>query len=243
MKARFLIVLLVLSCAGCGLWNKTKKFYNGYLFKTKVETKTVQLSPEEEHFVTVFYPVDVELDKLLRRLGQIESLPTKYVLTDLCQSFPWVSGGFVLDAHQEIKVSVTLSKRQLTNLRGKENLKRFFADQELGVFKAQRGNACLIYREIKDFYGQKGTVVLVIDLKRLLAHKAGGEQLIVLVPGQVLWEGGLIKAADVFSYLDWKDLLKDKVQGKLSLQGMDYHWFVRYLGKQALIYICPWETE
>jgi hypothetical protein len=82
-----------------------------------------------------------------------------------------------------------------------------------------------------------GLVVASFDPRNLLSFSPDPGALTVLSSDGTLWPGGGNQGGEALTGVKWEELLKDSVQGEMSMGGGTLVWLSRYLGQLHVIYL------
>lgn len=84
-----------------------------------------------------------------------------------------------------------------------------------------------------------GVVIAHFDMRALLPFSTKPEELVILAPDVVLWPGKFDVSATPLANVKWADVVKNTSSGTLSNATGSFHWVVRSVGNQPLIFAVP----
>lgn len=225
-------------------WKSTKSFYYTYINAPAVidyEEKGT-LSEAELRLATRMVGIDIQLEHLERYLLNADRPPTGESINLLFTGFPWLSGLVAIDPEgnvlaQEPPVSMKnldFSGIAKTEARGGEmrGLRGFVQDTPLGP-EVMVGIPVYMDSEMR------GMLVTHFDMRTLLSYTNGTEDLVVLAPEGVLWDGDIDVPSTPLYGQDWAEIVRSSTQGTVSNNNGEFIWIARFLGKQPLIFATP----
>lgn len=250
-KKSCLVLLLALALSnGCSsnqtvknAWKSTKGVWYTYANpKADIDyEETGALGPEQMALATRMMGIDVQLTQLERVMINADKPPTSEWLGQFFSRFPWVSGFAGVKADGQIigqEPSMPLKPLDYMPLleedgkQGMRDLRGYVQDTPLGpeVFLAT---------PLYDGSNFLGVVIAHFDMRALLTFSTKPEELVILSPEAVLWPGKFDLASTPLHGVKWLEVVKGSSSGTLSNSTGSFHWVLRYLGNQPLIFAVP----
>lgn len=249
-KSCLLLLLALVLSSGCSsnqtmknAWKSTKGMWYTYASpKADIDyTDTGDLGPEQMALATRMMGIDVQLAQLERVMINADKPPTGEWLGEFFGRFPWVSGFAGMRADGQIigqEPSLPMKPLDYSPLL-EEDKKQGMRDLRGHVQATPMGPEVFLATPLYDGSNFLGVVVAHFDMRSLLSFSTKPEELVIVSPEAVLWPGKFDFAATPLANVKWAEVIKDSSSGTLSNATGSFHWVVRYLGNQAIIFAVP----
>jgi hypothetical protein len=196
-------------------------------------------NPNQEKLALLFSPMDAKVMALTRYVTSIDYRPTEEWMDALLQRFPWVDGVIVADDKGDIlirKPPVPLkrfSEPLVFESIWRETLVKTVVDYT--AFGPE------LYFGMPNFEGPefKGLHVVSFDPRVLFTFCPNPQELVIVDPrAKKLWVSGETTpaGAEKLTELPWLDIMKEKIQGTVSVGDKQYTWLARFIGRDLFVY-------
>ena len=240
-RLNLILVLIVFLMSGCTVWKSTKKFYKEYIDPDpKIDLQANGLDNEfEEYFARIFYPADLQLSEVLRRLDAQDTYPDEIWFEQMLKDFPWLSGVAAIDrdgqvlfkypAHsvKDLDYTVLLTKE----LRGSDSKIRLCVQDS--VF----GSEVYLSRPFFKDNQAQGMLVVHFDPRSWARLSPAPGKFAIIAEGKLIWAGKYKELNKLLTQINRIELLKDGVFGQLEIKNRSFYWFSRSVGKNWFIYL------
>lgn len=196
-------------------------------------------NPNQEKLALLFSPVDAKVMALSRYVTSIDFRPPEEWVDALLQRFPWVDGVIVADENG-----------QILNRKPPVPLKRF---SEPLVFESIWRETLVktvvdytalgpeLYFGVPNFNGPDfvGLHVVSFDPRVLFTFCPHPEELIIVDPrAQKFWVAGETAPAGAaeLTNLPWLEMMKEQIQGTVTVGEKQFTWLARFIGRDLFIY-------
>lgn len=241
MKGKISLVALacLLVVSGCGFWKKVKSSYKGTILPAKVELeKEPAVQGARGKMAHLFGPLDQNLEFMLRELRIKTDRPQGQWLRDLHRRFSWINGVAVVDRGGSVHTQHPESPVKRLDYAALANVDSDWQNRKLriAVQETELGPEVFVLSPYFQRNEWQGLIAVHFDPRTLARMSPRPEELLLLDRDMLLWSGGYRESARELSRLDWKALLKDDVNGHVTVQGKRFYWLARYVGSDPLIY-------
>jgi len=243
------VFLALLACAlfalaGCDTVKpyvkSSKRFYKDWINTDPViDLKDPGISdPSVRKLANLFTPVDERLEFLVRSLSAQDLPPNEEWCQGLMEAFPWLSGVAVLTDTGATALKLPSFSMKAVDFAPLMEFDKRYKERKMAAYVAssELGAEIMVGKPLYVDSEFKGVLVAHFDPGNLTKFSPEPGQLIMMVPGSVLWAGEETAASQTLSKLNWKSLLKSEVTGVHRVGNTAYLWQARFLAQERLIY-------
>lgn len=235
------LALLVSACDTVrSAWDKTTNIYETYIDpKPQLDLQRGEgLSKKERTLALQFSAMDQQLELLMRTLAPQDTFPSPAWFNETISRFPWLTAIMALDTRggmltrhpdpplKHIQADPLLEREWSLMERG---LQGFTQDTPLGPELIVAGPF------FRDGIWQ-GLLVAHFDPRSLIGLAPSPDNLVLLTPETLLWSGLNQETTRELTEAPWEDILKSRVQGRLSTANNAFVWVSRPIGSLRLVY-------
>lgn len=235
------LALLVSACDTVrGAWDKTTGLYETYIDpKPQLDLQRDEgLSKKERTLAMQFSAMDRQLELLMRTLAPQDTFPTSAWFNETISRFPWLTAIMALDTRGEILTRYP--DPPLKNIQVEPLLEREWSLLERGLQGFAQdtplGPELIIAGPFFRDGTWQGLLVAHFDPRSLIGLSTSPENLALLTSKTLLWSGLDQEATRELTEAPWEDILKGRVQGRLSTSSNTFVWIARPLGSLRLVY-------
>lgn len=239
------LILLVSACSVSEGWESTKHVAKSAWSGTsaivnpnpEIDLDRYKMeNPNQEKLARLFTPVDQNILRLMRFLGDQDVYPTAEWVQLLFKRFPWIDGMFVTDSEGRI-----LERKPPTPLKPFSHPLWFEAvwrDVLLKsvVDKTELGPEIYFGTPMYKDVNLVGLIVVHFDPRTLFSFCPDPNQLVIIVPGRGAWCQGSSEDAEALLALPWDETLKDQAYGQVQVGQKYFTWISRYVGRDLYVY-------
>lgn len=244
MTRRLMIWTLLLTLAamsyGCGAWRTTKGLYREYVNPSPTVDITRQGDPNdpETKLAKAVAPADEKLDRLLRLLYTQDYYPSDEWLTSQIRDFPWIDGIMTVSTDGEILQKLPEGESLKTvNLQGILNLGPDWGyDFKTLIEQTPLGPQAYIAMPFYKYSAWQGLIIVYFDPRSLIKLSPQADELLLLTPGQTIWQGSYGSEVAPVLTEDWTAILRKNASGELEYPSSGYFWSSRLFGQNKLVY-------
>lgn len=195
-------------------------------------------NPNQEKLALLFSPVDAKVLSLMRYVTSQDFRPDDAWMDYLLMRFPWIDGILVADANGDILVR----KPPVPVKRFSEPLvfESIWRDTLVKTVVDYTTLGPEIYLGTPNFDGTEfvGLHVVSFDPRVLFTFCPRPEELLIVDPrARKIWTAGTaLPAGAALAELPWEQMLLEKSQGTLEVEGKHFTWLARYIGRDRFIY-------
>lgn len=244
MKRYFSLLMLVALC-GCATmedtkdyaletWNTTRNYLDP---APEIDTTETGMSdPNQIRLAELFVPVDDPLTNLARYLSTVDTRPDQEWMDLVMARYPWAHRIIVTDADGNMLAqSPSVPVKRISQPLHFEAVWRETFIKSVVDYPALGPEMYLgtPYYEGTDF---KGLIIVGFDPRTLMAKSPEPKNLVLIHPGNGVWTKGAVVDKAGMLELPWEEMLMDDVFGKFELNGTQYTWLARYVGKHFYVY-------
>lgn len=232
---------VLLSTAGCvEVVKESKKVYREYVDSAppiKLESEKAETDGTTK-LARLFSPVDERLHDLLQTLDHQDSFPMEDWPDWVLKKYDWISGIAAVTKAGDVlfeKPGESIKEAHYTLLlpdTEKTFEKKIRSDVDQTPFGAEVYLGGPFYKDNE----WQGLLVARFDFRSLVKFSESPDELMVISDKGVLWPGQNFDVQEL-SDLPWTEVLKDRVSGKVSVNGRGYRYISRYLGQMKLVYV------
>lgn len=234
-------VIVLVSAAGCvEVVKESKKAYREYVDSAqpiKLES-TKEQTDGTTKLARLFSPVDERLHDLLQTLDHQDAFPGGDWSDMVLKKYDWVSGIAAVTKAGEVlfeKPGETIKEAHY-NLLLPEAEKCFEKKIRSDVDQTPFGAEVYLGGPFFKDNEWQGMLVARFDFRSLVKFSESPGELMILSDKGVLWSGQDFDVQGL-SDMPWSEVLKDRVSGKVSVNGQAYRYISRYLGQMKLVYV------
>jgi hypothetical protein len=244
-----LIVLLLaagLLTSGCSGWKDSKVLtaskglYKGYInTDPSIDLKDDGLgNPGQEKLARLFCSVDQRLYELARTIDDRNSFPEERWFDQVLSSHSWLSGAGAVDKEGSVIMRKPPEGMKVPNYGVLLQKDVLYPERSLraGVEQTPLGPELYLGSPFYNNNSWLGLLVVHFDMGSLVRLSPSPDEIMILHEGGVLWPGKGFDQQGITA-IDWAEMLKRRVSGRIELKGEDYHWMARYLGQLRLVYL------
>jgi hypothetical protein len=241
-----LIVVAAFLATGCSgwkesrAWTKSKQVYKGYInTDPSIDlTSSGVNDPEMEKLAFLFAGVDQRLHELARSLDGKDTFPEEAWFDQMLGRFQWLSGVGAVDVGGNVltrKPPETMKVPDFHVLLQKDVL---YPERGLraGVEQTPLGPELYLGSPFFKNNSWLGLLIAHFDFPSLVRFSADPDALMILYEGGLLWPGTGFDQDGLLA-INWGELLKKDIQGKIELGKDEYYWMTRYIGQLRLVYL------
>ncbi len=246
MRSRIILIFLVIVglffLAGCKNWIPGKEMIrkNNCFFPAEVNVqKDTVLCIEEDKMACLICGMDRRLESLLREMDTVERRPEKERLKGIYSDYSWLNGVNVLDKSGQPVLRYPEQAVKELDYNFLSEVKWSWKEKKYNIFALDTplGTELAIVKPMFNGKELKRLLLTHFDIRSLLNFSDDPGELLIFLPDKLLWSGEEIAESKSFLEFSWKNILEDRVNGKLERQGKRYYWMSRYVGKDPIIYM------
>lgn len=236
--------VLALLISGCdtvrNTWSKTTDLYETYLDpKPEVDLqRRPGLSKREKHLATQFSAIDQQLELLLRTVAPQDTFPPPAWFNEVDARFSWLTAVAAVDTQGGMLAQYPESP--LKTVKGEPLVEREWSIMNRGlqgfVQNTPLGPEMIVAGPFFRDGIWRGLLVAHFDPRSLVNLAPNPDDLILFVPGEVLWSGPDMATTQELLDAPWEEILRSRVQGRWSSENTTFAWIARPIGELRLVY-------
>ena len=235
-----LVLALTLLTPGCGGITELRDRYwptGPSEYEMKVSDK--DLDKMHLELIENIYPMDRQLSMLLRRLSVKDDYPAREWKENLVSDFPWLNGITVLDTDNTV-----LSEYPEAGIKKLEYTPLFprALDLPLGqtmleVEDSPLGPEILLAVAVYQDFETDGLTVVHFDPRSFVADSTNPDEIVLICRDKVVWPGQYQQLQEAMEQVEWRELTRKKISGRIEVDKSKFFWFARAVGEDWLIYL------
>lgn len=234
------VLTLTLLTPGCGgIMELRDRYWPTGPSEYEMKVTDKDLEKLQLELVQNIYPVDSQLYLLLRRLSVKDGYPAREWKENLVLNFPWISGVTVLDRESSV-----LSRYPGDGIKQLEYTPLFprALDLPLGqtmleVEETPFGPEVMLAVAVYQDFQIEGLTVVHFDPRSFVAESADPDEIVIICRGKVVWPGQYQELQEALEQVEWMELARKRISGKIELDKGSFFWFARAVGQDWLIYL------
>lgn len=234
----------LLVTAGCDTmksgWKSTRTLYKAYVnTDPAIDLKDEGITdPSQQKLALVFSPADERLEYLMRTFSAQDLPPGSEWSQNFMETFPWITSLAVLSPSGSVVGQVPAFSLKKIDYSPLLPFEKLFTERKMVAVAVPTdlGAEVLVAKPLFVDSDYQGLLVASFDPGNLVKFSPDPGQLIVLMPGAVVWPGKDAGAASALANQKWKNILKSDVNGEIRLGATKYVWQARVLAQTHLIY-------
>ncbi len=235
-----LILTLILFIPGCGGITELRDRYwpTG---PSEYEMKMTGKDMDKLHLELTenIYPMDTQLSMLLRRLSVRDDYPTREWKENLVRDFPWLNGITVLDTENRVRSEYPedgIKQLEYSPLFSRA-LELPLGQTMLEVEDTPLGPEILLAVAVYQDFETDGLTVVHFDPRSFVADSTNPDEIILVCREKVVWPGQYQELQEALEQVEWRELTRKKISGKIEVENSRFFWFARAVGEDWLIYL------
>lgn len=233
------IALAVLIFSGCNPWETTKRLYQNRGFPVHIDLQNkTDLDEDEKKLAKALLETDRRIEQLRRSMDRLTQPPGGDWMQHQLRTMPWLNGLQTLSPDGRPLAKFPKSPVKKVDLAAIHALLVDTASDSMRLAPqtTEFGPEVCLVKPFFDRTTSLGCLLAHFDLRSLLSEQTPAKDIIVFVPGELLWTGRNEELAHALIKQDWEALLQNDYQGEIRLQGQSVYWLVRFIGADPLIY-------
>jgi hypothetical protein len=240
-RLNLILVVFVFLLSGCTVWKSVKNFYRQYVDTDPgIDLQLRGTGNEREEFLArVIYPVDLQLNEVLRWIDVQDTYPDEKWFDETLKAFPWLSGVAAIDrsgqvlfkrpAHQikPVNYSLLLTSKRVN---GRTKVRIAVQDSEFGP------EIYLARPFFKDNLAE-GMLVIHFDSGSWARLSSSSQEFAIFVGDKPVWAGKHAGLNKYYAQINSTELLKNGVFGQMNMENRLFYWFARAVGENWIIYL------
>lgn len=243
-----LLLILVLSASACtqttkDYWKTTKGYYYEYLNKSAtIDIEDMGIySTGEGYLAEVMPPVENVLEHFDRALFSLDKAPSDNWMYAFVNRFPWIAGVALVDVDGKVAYkwpSAELEEHDYSFI--KQDMTNPEVRHLIGhATESDLGPNIYVATQILDKAQPVGHFVVHFDPRSLFSHVRGSEEFMVVAPGALLWPGMFQVDSTPVAEVNWEELTKNNLSGRISNNNGTFVWYTIMLGTLPLVFTAP----
>ena len=232
-------MLVVLLLTGCNPWETTKKIYHNRSLPAHIDLQEgPDLNEQERKLSKTLNAADRRIEQLRLAMERQTRAPALEWMREQMRVMSWINGLFVLDSRGTPLEKFPENPVKKVDLEGihRHMLNETTPTMRLIPQQTEFGPEVCLVKPFFDRDTYRGYLLAHFDLRSLLAELEAARDIMIFVPGRLLWRGDNHQLATVVIQRNWQDLLEEDYQGEITVQGRTVYWLVRFIGADPLIY-------
>jgi len=243
------VFLALLACAllvlsGCDMVKpyvkSSKRFYKDWInTDPTIDLKNPGISdPSVRKLANLFTPVDERLEFLVRSLSAQDLPPNEEWCQGLLEAFPWLSGVAVLTETGSVSLKLPSFSMKPVDFAPIMEFDKRYKERKMAAYVAasELGAEIMVAKPLYVDSELRGVLVAHFDPGNLTKFSPEPGQLMMMIPGTVLWAGDETAAAETLAKLNWKNILKGEITGEHRVGNTSYLWQARFLAQERILY-------
>ncbi|MBU1001336.1 MAG: hypothetical protein KKE73_02315 [Proteobacteria bacterium] len=221
-------------------WMSSKGYYKDYINPDpKIDLAQLGYTSTEEKLAKLFTPVDKPVADLAVYLNRVDTFPGEKWVVGLKQRFPWINGLVIATLDGTIVAKMPEESMKPLNIQPILDYGDALRDRRLRSFTDQTPLGNEMYLGTAMFKGNElvGAIIVHFDPRSVIEFCPVPQELLVLTPEFVIWNGGNSTLADDLLARPWGELLTNDVRGRVDANGTEYAWLSRYVGDNQMVYL------
>ncbi|NMC49518.1 MAG: hypothetical protein GYA47_08855 [Desulfovibrio sp.] len=237
------MALVVLS--GCSTirntWKDTRKLYKNYVdVDPSIDLTDEGITDKGlQKLARLFSPVDQRVEMFTRVYYTQDNPPEPEWCAQFMADFPWLSGMAVVNKDGAVRLQEPAVALRTLDFAPLLELEDRLSKRKLVANATSDDMGGLIYVAAPFFENNEyaGIIVSWFEPRAIAEASPSPEELYIIQPEAVLWDGGHPEAAQSLVSVGWPSILKSEVQGEMAIAGTRYVWQSRFLGQMQLLYL------
>jgi hypothetical protein len=204
-----------------------------------LEMSRSDINALERSLAMNIYPMDTQLNKLMRRLAVRDSYPPGEWKEGLLSEFYWLNEIVIMDKDKSI-----LSRHPETSIKKLTYEPAFPKALSLGqgrvmlaIEDTPLGSEVLMASSVFEGFELTGLILVNFDPRTFISLSNAPQEIILVTAHEVVWTGKFDHLLPHLNEIEWESLVSKKIRGKLKLQDDEFFWFARAVGEDWLIYL------